>query len=313
MIKTVKESYVVKGNCVVVTNMTKYMVIGNQGAGKSSILNAIAGRDVFKTKSVNYKFDHEEHYENYVDAYTIEKTTTKERDKVFIRAGQLFNDDTLELRSNAINSGLDEGGDYKLIFLLSYHATNTVWSEQIFTLYSVLKDNPKIGNRYGIVINKIPKECYNDDLRTVIEDKIFSDTMYQIESQNRCSYVNFFHIARCDELENSNPKATNIRNITNITFDNWLDRVPTLHIEYPTSQTTSQNSKSSKLFKLIMLIVAIVLIVVLYAIFVGKIWVRFLDDEAMKRHNDAKREKLDDEANNDAKREGGETYKIIEF
>ena len=120
------------------------IAIGNPGAGKSTVLNAIAREILFQS---GIAFGNGLTYE--LDKRTNDFGT-------FFDTPGLADDTYREAAGKAISSALRTGGNFKVLFFVSTNSGRVV-RQDITTLRLVLDAAPEIGNHYGLVINKVPK------------------------------------------------------------------------------------------------------------------------------------------------------------
>ena len=118
------------------------LFIGNPGSGKSTMLNSLAGKVLFKSgqsfgQGLTFQLDEKIHNGiKYMDTPGL-------ADKVLRKqAGE------------AISKALKAGGKYRIVFFVRLEAGRPV-NEDITTMKLVLEAAPEIGKNYGVLIPKI--------------------------------------------------------------------------------------------------------------------------------------------------------------
>ena len=178
----------------------KIIVIGNPGAGKSTILNGLAGEILFKSgisigDGMTYQLDEREN----------------ERGTFFDTPG--LADNTLrEAAGNAISTALRKGGNFKVLFFIMTEAGRVV-RQDVTTLKLVLDSAPEIRNQYGIVINKVPKNVLkilrNPEQAGVFLTKLFAG----IPDDRRCAQSNITCLQFDSELDAEDNKLIDLNEV----------------------------------------------------------------------------------------------------
>jgi len=123
----------------------RIIFVGNPGVGKSSLLNCVAGKLVFRSgtstgKGLTYKLT-----EKTVGNTTFCDTPGLEDNTYRKQAGE------------AISKLLKQGGICKIFFVVTEEA-GRIRPQDTATMKVILDAAPEIGNRYGIIVNKLSKK-----------------------------------------------------------------------------------------------------------------------------------------------------------
>ena len=120
------------------------IAIGNPGAGKSTVLNGLAGEILFKSGI------------SIGDGLTYKLDERKNSRGTFLDTPGLADNTHRENAGKEISNALRKGGNFKILFFVMTESGRIV-QQDVTTLRLVLDAAPEIGNRYGIIINKLPK------------------------------------------------------------------------------------------------------------------------------------------------------------
>ena len=164
------------------------IAIGNPGAGKSTILNALAGQILFKS---GISFGH---------GLTYELNKASNNRGTFYDTPGLADDTYRQAAGEAIRDALREGGPFKLLFFVMTEAGRVV-RQDITTLRLVLDAAPEIGNNYGIIINKVPQNVAKG-LENPNNGKMFLTKLFTgIDQGKQCAQSNITYLLTKPELD----------------------------------------------------------------------------------------------------------------
>jgi len=132
---------------------TNFLLIGNPGSGKSTILNGLIGKQSGKAlfrsglsygKGMTYQLDrHQVGPHTYMDTPGLADTKLR------------------EAAAKAIEEALKCGkGNYKIFFVMTLQ-NGRVKAEDVATMKLVLNAAPSISN-YGVIINQVPSKEFKD-------------------------------------------------------------------------------------------------------------------------------------------------------
>ena len=173
------------------------IAIGNPGAGKSTVLNAVA-REILFQSGISYG--------NGL-TYELDKRTNDQG--TFFDTPGLADDTYREAAGQAISTALRTGGNFKVLFFVSTQSGRVV-RQDITTLRLVLDAAPEIGNHYGLVINKVPKNVA-ERLKQPQNEVVFLNTLFTgIDEIHRCTKSDITYLMQTEELEAKNNKLINL-------------------------------------------------------------------------------------------------------
>jgi len=158
------------------------MAVGNPGAGKSTLLNYLACEVLFKSgrsigKGLTYCLDIKESKRGrFIDTPGLADKWLRKK------AGE------------AISEALKAGGSYKILFFVT-NVDGRFMDQDLTTMRLVLDAAPEMGNKYGIVVNKVSKEIAED----VKEDaslgaELLTYLFSGIPSDRRCARSNVTYV-----------------------------------------------------------------------------------------------------------------------
>ena len=179
------------------------MAIGNPGAGKSTILNAIATELLFKSGrcsgggGLTYKLD-EAQNKNGV---------------CFIDTPGL---DDVELRKAAacaISTALQKGGKHKLLFFVRYEG-GRLQPQDLFMMQVGLKSAPEIRNQYGVIINKLSPKMMKQLVDCEERSKLLTQLFSNIDDGN--NPVPSLPLPRLGDLDDEDNVVPNLADLPNL-------------------------------------------------------------------------------------------------
>ena len=197
------------------------VAIGNPGAGKSTILNGIAGEILFKSgisigDGLTYQLD--------------EKENSRAK---FLDTPGLADNARREEAGKAISNALRKGGNYKVLFFVMTQA-GRVSCQDITTLKLVLEAAPEVQNQYGIIINKLPKNVANLLQAPQHLSEFISKLFTGIEEGKRCDKSNIVFLQYNPELDGTENKliaAKNIETLEGSSFEDFIFlQMPTVNL-----------------------------------------------------------------------------------
>jgi len=201
--------------------MASIIVIGNPGAGKSSVLNGLAGEVLFKSgisigEGLTYQLDERENARG-----------------TFFDTPGLADNTYREAAGKAISTALRKGGNFKILFFVLTESGRIV-RQDVTTLRLVLDAAPEIGNHYGIVINKLPKNVakalQNPEKGGIFLTKLFAG----IPDHQRCAQSNITYLLFRSELDAEDNKLIDLSALKTLEGESFKDfvygQVPTINL-----------------------------------------------------------------------------------
>jgi GTPase Era involved in 16S rRNA processing len=208
--------------------MASIIAIGNPASGKSTILNALAGKVLFKSGS---SFGHGVTYElkKAISAKGTFYDTPGLADKLYYKTYYR------QAAGKVISDSLREGGPFKLLFIVRTESGKVV-EEDIVMLKLVLDATPEAGNNYGVIINKVPENVAKD-LENPKDKKIFLTKLFNgIEETRRCTPSNITYILQKSELHAVDNALVDLDDLNTLQGDKFFDFV---YFQVPTVQLTA--------------------------------------------------------------------------
>ena len=174
---------------IITANTNKIIAIGNPGSGKSTFLNSLAGECLFKSgfnpgSGLTYQLDVRR---NFYDTPGL--ADPKKRKK----AGE------------AISEALRTGGKFNIFFFVKQDEGRVI-NEDITTLKLVLESAPEIGNKYGIIVSKVPKETLIKIKEPTAQAKIIETISRNLPKERLCPADSFLFVENNEDLEGESNK-----------------------------------------------------------------------------------------------------------
>ena len=136
------------------------IAIGNPGSGKSTVLNYLAQKVMFNS-GLSYGTGMTDVLD--LKEVTLEMENGQIVNIIFCDTPGLNDAGKREAAGKAISTALKKGGATKILFFVTLESGRAK-NDDVTTMNLVLKAAPEIGNRYGIIVNKI-KEKQAKDLK----------------------------------------------------------------------------------------------------------------------------------------------------
>ena len=201
--------------------VTSIIVIGNPGAGKSTILNGLAEEVLFTSgislgSGLTYQLD--------------EKRNEK---GIFFDTPGLADDTHREAAGKAISTALRRGGSFKILFFVLTESGRIV-VQDVTTIKLVLDAVPEIKNNYGIVINKIPISVGKALARSETKDIFLTKLFAGIPEDRRCTEANVVYLPFDSKLYDENNKLVDLNDLKSVqgtAFKEFVyNQVPTINL-----------------------------------------------------------------------------------
>ena len=199
----------------------KIVVIGNPGAGKSTILNGLAGEVLFESGV------------SIGDGMTYQLDERENARGTFFDTPGLADNTLREAAGKAISTALRKGGNFKILFFVMTEAGRVV-RQDVTTLNLVLDAVPEIRNQYGIVINKLPKNVLKQ-LKLPGKAGIFLTKLFAgIPDDRRCAQSNITYLSYNSDLDAEDNILINLDEMTTHNGESFTDfvygQVPTVNL-----------------------------------------------------------------------------------
>ena len=199
----------------------KIIAVGNPGAGKSTILNSLAGEVLFESGfnaggGLTYKLDERRNKNGHL----------------FLDTPGLADEEMRKKAGEAISEGLRKGGSYKVIFFVTQEA-GRVNQQDATTLKLVLEAAPDIGMDYGIIVNKVSPGVLKKFKDEALKFE-FLNTLFAGIEERKCVYSNVKFFGRISELEDEKDKffsPTKLKDDSDLSLSDFVqDWMPTVEI-----------------------------------------------------------------------------------
>ena len=125
--------------------MTTIIAIGNPGSGKSTILNSFAGQLLFQSGV------------SIGSGLTKQLESKTSKGITYVDTPGVADDTNKKAAAKALASVFRRGGRMKILFFVTQQSGRIV-VQDIATMKLILESVPEIGQNYGIVVNKIPRQ-----------------------------------------------------------------------------------------------------------------------------------------------------------
>jgi hypothetical protein len=209
---------------------TTIIACGNPGAGKSSLLNILAGKPVFKSGTS-------------IGKGLTQMEAAGDSGVYFLRDTPGLDDpETREKAGEEISKALRNGGPHKIIFVVTEN-NGRIHGSQITTMQLILKAAPEIQN-YGIIVNQCSPKIMRD-----LRDKqnaakmvaIMTEPLRKANVPDGTAYWPLF-LPRFDDMEGIESHSKEggdgeLLDFAKLSKDDrfqqflvWIDNVPTIQI-----------------------------------------------------------------------------------
>ena len=183
--------------------VTSIIVIGNPGAGKSTILNGLA-EEVLFTSGISLG-----------SGLTYQLDEKRNENGIFFDTPGLADDTHREAAGKAISTALRKGGSFKVLFFVLTESGRIV-VQDVTTIKLVLDAVPEIKNNYGIVINKIPISVGKALARSETKDIFLTKLFAGIPEDRRCAEANVVYLPFDSKLYDENNKLVNLNDLKSL-------------------------------------------------------------------------------------------------
>ena len=201
--------------------VTSIIVIGNPGAGKSTILNGLA-EEVLFTSGISLG-----------SGLTYQLDEKRNENGIFFDTPGLADDTHREAAGKAISTALRRGGSFKILFFVLTESGRIV-VQDVTTIKLVLDAVPEIKNNYGIVINKIPISVGKALARSETKDIFLTKLFAGIPEDRRCAEANVVYLPFDSKLYDENNKLVDLNDLKSVqgtAFKEFLyNQVPTIDL-----------------------------------------------------------------------------------
>ena len=114
------------------------------------------------------------------------------------------------------------GGKFNIFFFVKQDEGRIV-NEDITTLKLVLESAPEIGNKYGIIVSKVPKKTLIKIKEPTVQAKIIETISRNLPKERMCSADSFLFVENNEDLEGENNKIIRLEkfvvvNAKNLSF-----------------------------------------------------------------------------------------------
>ena len=199
----------------------KIVVIGNPGAGKSTILNGLAGEVLFESGV------------SIGDGMTYQLDERENARGTFFDTPGLADNTLREAAGKAISTALRKGGNFKILFFVMTEAGRVV-RQDVTTLKLVLDAVPEIRNQYGIVINKLPKNVLKQLMLPGKAGMFLTKLFAGIPDDRRCAQSNITYLSHNSDLDAEDNMLIDLDEMTSHNGESFTDfvygQVPTVNL-----------------------------------------------------------------------------------
>ena len=202
----------------------KTIAIGNPSVGKSSILNALAGEKLFKTGK-------KEDTTNLT--YALVKKKNKSGDYFLDTPGLSVADKILKDKAaKEICEGLRAGGKCKVLFLVT-ETGGRVENQDIETIKKIHDAAPEIGDKYGIIVNKVKMSMLKLLKSESGKQKLIDQILGGLPDGKKCSENNIIIFGKCDALKGKSDQIVppeTFQDSNNVTLNEFVEKIPVISI-----------------------------------------------------------------------------------
>jgi GTP-binding protein EngB required for normal cell division len=187
-----------------------FLMIGNPGVGKSTILNGFAGKFLFKSGT------------SFGKGLTYQLDEARVGNRIFMDTPGLADIEMRKKAAEQITLALKKGGEFKIFFVVTLEA-GRVKPADVTTIKLVLDAIPINNGEYSIIVNKLEPE----DLETLLTDKDARNSVLQGIMATMPKKTMWFHWAtRQDSLAGKKDQILPL----DAEFEKFIENAPSVFI-----------------------------------------------------------------------------------